>query len=140
MHDSTSTSTGVGGSNAYSPSTTYRYELAVLLPDDWKGRIRYRLIFPLYLAGVNVPDGFVTDGASVPRWAWPVFPPVGRYFAAAVVHDYVLSLGLDWPAANDLFRRALVELEIAGWRLRLLVGAVRVYGVWRRLLEMKHIE
>lgn len=119
--------------DAYSASTTLRYELAVLLPDDWRGRVRYRIVFGIYLAGVKVPGGFVTDGASVPRWAWPIFPPVGRYFAAAVVHDYVLSLGVDWPTANSIFRRALEELEIAGWRLRLLVAAVRVYGLWRRL-------
>ena len=35
-----------------------------------------------------VPKGTKTDGASVPRFAWTLFPPfTGKYRIAAVVHD-----------------------------------------------------
>ena len=33
--------------------------------------------------------GFITDGASVPRILWPLFPSWGRYSRAAVIHDYL---------------------------------------------------
>lgn len=108
-----------------------RYELVAILPRDWKGRVVYKLAGPMTLAGVTVPAGFESDGASVPRWAWPLFPPVGRYFAAAVVHDYLLWGNAEWTRANAAFRRALVELDISGWRLFLLVASVRIYGWWQ---------
>ena len=38
---------------------------------------------------VNVPTGFVTDLASIPRPFWSVFPKTGRYAYAAIVHDYL---------------------------------------------------
>lgn len=38
---------------------------------------------------IEVPAGFVTDGASVPRLLWPLFPSWGRYSRAAVIHDYL---------------------------------------------------
>lgn len=38
---------------------------------------------------INVPKGFVTDLASVPRFLWPLFPPFGTYTRAAVLHDFL---------------------------------------------------
>ena len=38
---------------------------------------------------VEVPEGFVTDLASIPRVFWEVLRPEGRYAYAAVVHDYL---------------------------------------------------
>ena len=39
---------------------------------------------------VVVPAGFLTDGASVPRFLWSVFPCWGSYSRASVVHDYLV--------------------------------------------------
>ena len=36
-----------------------------------------------------VPQGFVTDFASVPRVFWIAFPACSKYTPAAVVHDYL---------------------------------------------------
>ena len=41
---------------------------------------------------IVVPEGFVTDFASVPRVFWDIAPPWGWYAAAAVVHDYLYSV------------------------------------------------
>src|SRR5262245_22776830 len=38
---------------------------------------------------IVVPDGFVTDFASIPRAFWTIYPRTGRYQWAAVVHDYL---------------------------------------------------
>ncbi len=41
-----------------------------------------------YLRGVVIaPRGFQTDLASIPRFFWRVYPPVGSYDKAAVIHD-----------------------------------------------------
>ena len=37
---------------------------------------------------VDVPAGFQTDIASVPRPFWPWLPRWGRYGNAAILHDY----------------------------------------------------
>jgi len=94
----------------------------------------YRLCEPLRLAGVKVPEGFVTDGASVPRLLWWLFPPTGRYFTAAVVHDWLLERGTPWKEANRIFYRALKEQGVPGWVSGLMFAAVTVHG-WRRQLE-----
>ena len=37
----------------------------------------------------NVPNGYKTDGASVPAALWALYPPfTGSYRSAAVIHDY----------------------------------------------------
>ena len=38
---------------------------------------------------IVVPRGFVTDLASTPKSIWSVYPPFGKYLAAAVLHDYL---------------------------------------------------
>ena len=53
---------------------------------------------------IEVPAGFETDFASVPRLFWRVVPPWGRYSPAAVVHDYLYHTGkVSRLAADRLF-------------------------------------
>jgi len=40
---------------------------------------------------IEVPAGFLTDYASVPRILWNLIPPTGKYTYAAVVHDYLYA-------------------------------------------------
>lgn len=42
---------------------------------------------------ITVPAGFVTDLASIPRWAWTVLPPDGPWVKGAIIHDYLYSTG-----------------------------------------------
>lgn len=41
---------------------------------------------------ITVPAGFITDGASVPRFLWALLPSWGSYSRAAVVHDFLCAL------------------------------------------------
>jgi len=99
----------------------------IILPRRTFEPTLYRLVSRLDLAGVSVPIGFVTDGASVPRMLWWLFPPVGRYFLAAVVHDYLLVTKKDWRYANKKFHEALKEQGVAPWVRATLFSAVQVY-------------
>jgi hypothetical protein len=38
---------------------------------------------------ISVPPGFITDLASIPRWAWIILPPDGPWVKAAIIHDYL---------------------------------------------------
>jgi hypothetical protein len=42
---------------------------------------------------IEVPVGFETDFASVPRGLWNFFPPTGPYGKAAVIHDWLYQGG-----------------------------------------------
>lgn len=83
------------------------------------------------MAGYRVPAGFISDGATVPRIAWAIFPPVGRYLTAAIIHDHALINGLGWTVANDLFDQVLRDLDIVGWRRMVLVSSARLTAAWQ---------
>jgi len=106
----------------------------IVLPQRLFERTRYRLQRPLTLCGITVPAGFVSDGASVPRMFWWLFPPVGRYMAAAILHDWLLETGTPWPVANGYFLRALREQGVERWAAYVMYAAVSVYGAAKRLL------
>ena len=83
---------------------------------------------------IEVPIGFQTDFASVPRPLWWLFPRWGRYGNAAVIHDFCY-----WEQkrarreADDIFREAMQVLGVAKWKVCLMHRAVRWFGwsAWR---------
>jgi len=38
---------------------------------------------------IIIPNGFVFDGSSSPRFLWAVLPSYGDFFFAAIIHDYL---------------------------------------------------
>jgi len=80
-------------------------------------------------AVIEVPLGFVTDFASIPRALWIVFPPTGRYCAATVVHDYMYATARGtrkW--ADAVFYEAMGVLGVPHLQRRLMWLAVRAFG------------
>lgn len=83
---------------------------------------------------VDVPAGFVTDFASVPRLLWPLFPPWGRYGKAAVMHDYLYQAQPCSRALADLmFLRGMQVLGVGRVTRYAMYGAVRAAGwlIWK---------
>lgn len=62
--------------------------------------------YPLW--GITVPAGFSTDFASVPKLAQAIYPPMGYYGNAAVLHD--------WLCVNFHTGLQTVKLPISRWR------------------------
>lgn len=87
-----------------------------------------------------IPIGFATDYASIPHILWNILPPVGRYDAAAVVHDYLYQNGKVWgheltrANADAILNEAMGVLKVAPWQRRLIYAGVRVGGwvTWNR--------
>jgi hypothetical protein len=71
-----------------------------------------------------VPRGFQTDFASVPRWAYSIFPPTDLYDAATTLHDAGYGHALYTP---DHQRVHLIK----DWTDRLFYEAMRASGVGR---------
>ena len=83
---------------------------------------------------VTVPEGFVTDLASVPRplW-WLIAPHDPQYAAAAVLHDYLCTWdGFDPMTAHAIFLDALLILGVERWKAMAMYLAVITFNSARR--------
>ncbi|MEQ9406890.1 MAG: DUF1353 domain-containing protein [Fuerstiella sp.] len=110
---------------------------------DGRIQLEQPLYQPIWLSeGVEfrviVPEGFVSDGASIPRWLWPVLgPPVGnRHLIPAIVHDWLCVRGETYHErvlSDAVFFKLLAEYEVPRWKRTVMYLAVRCYGrfVWR---------
>lgn len=99
--------------------------------DDTDWRLEEQVVYAGRTDTFTVPEGTLTDFASVPRvFAWLV-PKYGRYTAAAVLHDHLVRV--ERPAgrisprdADGLFRRAMRELGVPFLQRWFMWGAVRL--------------
>lgn len=121
---------------------------------DWHGGKRWVLTRPLVYQGERqtfvVPVGFVTDFASVPRILMSLVPPIGTWTRAAVLHDWLCTVGIELGLvssrdADGIFRRVMRE-EGVNFVLRWLMWVavrwaafnndLRRPGTWRDLTLM----
>ena len=83
---------------------------------------------------VQVPFGFESDGASVPRFLWNIYPPFGKYLEAAVIHDWFCVLGhagtspISSQDAAKLFLEIMEVLGVGKWKRIKMYLAVRIFG------------
>jgi hypothetical protein len=96
--------------------------------------MEWRLVQPLFYATkdaevVQIPAGFITDLASIPRALHAVIPVNGRHRPAAILHDYLYVVqDRSRKAADSLFLEAM-ELGGVRWTQRyVMYHAVRVGG------------
>ena len=78
---------------------------------------------------VDVPVGFVTDFASIPRPLWWLFPTWGRYGNAAVIHDFCYwDQGRSRSESDRIFLQAMEVLRVRWVTRHLLHVNVRLFG------------
>lgn len=84
---------------------------------------------------VEVPEGFITDFASTPRLLYPIFPPIGKYNKAAMVHDFLYNkncpLKLTRKQCDQFFLQGMEVLEVPKWKRIAMYLAVRLMGAKR---------
>lgn len=111
------------------------------LPDGRKSRLYQDYIREINGYCITVPKGFITDGASVPRVFWILFPPQGKYTPAAIIHDYLYSkfndTGINRTLADKIFLFIMEELGVGFLRRKAMYRAVRSFGEpsWKAKLE-----
>ena len=99
------------------------------MPDGRKWRLVYSFRYRTNGRLIAVPSGFITDFASVPFPLWWLIPSWGKDGKAAVVHDYLYQeKTVTRKEADDIFREAMIELGVSGWRVFLMYWAVRLFG------------
>lgn len=93
-------------------------------------RLLGRLGYSSDLIGqVDVPQGFVTDLASVPRLPVAYFLAGGLAHAAAVVHDWLYTTHqVKRATADAVFREACQACGVSAWRAWVMWLGVRAGG------------
>ena len=80
---------------------------------------------------INVPIGFHTDFASIPRPLWAIFPRWGKYGNAAVIHDYLYwEQSHNRKESDDILLEGMVVLEVGYFTRYAIYWAVRLGGWW----------
>jgi len=102
----------------------------------WSQRAKWELLqdYTSINGSITVPEGFITDGASIPRLARNFFSPTGRYFGAAIIHDYILITEKDWIKANREFEAELTGLGITSSRKTFLMAGVKTYAMFLKAI------
>ena len=76
---------------------------------------------------VEVPKGFITDFASVPRPFWIIFPQDGPYTQASVLHDYLYFKPMYTRYKTDyIFYEAMGVLGVPQWTRSIMHTSVRM--------------
>lgn len=91
---------------------------------------------------VTVPEGFLTDGASIPKIFQWLLPPFGEYAQAATLHDWLCehyyvyhdtddfhptTLPVDRKEIDRIMYEAMRVLGVAKWRRTLIQGGLDTY-------------
>lgn len=84
---------------------------------------------------LTVEEGYVCDGASVPRIAWWFMPPDGLHRAASYLHDRfydeqgnVGSIHFSRVQCDIMFYDLMVQAGVAPWRAWIAFSFVRMFG------------
>lgn len=89
---------------------------------------------------VYVPEGFLSDLASVPKWVERFIPHDGPYAPAAIVHDILCEhatifkngepVFVSYNTAHDIFKEAMGVLKIKWLLKNIIYWSVKVYFWW----------
>lgn len=77
----------------------------------------------------KIPRGFITDGLTIPRFLWWIFPPsYSPGYVAAVFHDFCYAemygeVSKEW--ADEAFRLLMLDSGAPNWVARAFWLAVR---------------
>lgn len=80
---------------------------------------------------IVVPIGFVTDGASIPKFLWSIVgsPWSGGYADGAVIHDWIYHKNLfKRKECDQIFNEANKFLKVPAWKRFVIYQALRIFG------------
>lgn len=111
--------------------------------DRWK--VYKTFIYQIGHKGSNnlvvVPEGFITDGASIPRFLWVfVGHPFAEYAQAAVLHDFLYSRKyFPRKECDEIFREAMGVLGVVALKIMAMYQGVRKFGwiPWNRSIRRR---
>ena len=78
-----------------------------------------------------VPEGYLSNGFSCPRFLWPLISPAidSRTLRSACGHDWLYECHVvSRKEADQWFRDSLIESRFPRWKAELSYIGVRVFG------------
>lgn len=92
---------------------------------------------------VDVETGFLTDGATIPRFLWWLLPPIDEYSQATTLHDklcrtYTITRVVNGIATevkisrkriDEILKEAMEVLEVTPWKKEAIILGVNTYRV-----------
>jgi len=78
---------------------------------------------------VQIPIGFTSDFASIPRILWSIAPPIGQYSAAAWIHDWLYWVQVTTRTEADaIFNEAMTISCVGSVKRAIIFRMVRLFG------------
>lgn len=121
--------------------------------DYWRVAEGYRYYIGTYGSNryVEVPAGFLTDGATIPRALWWLLPPMGEYSQATTLHDYLCStyeitvvengvptqVRITRKEIDDILTEAMEVLGVTAWKEFVINAGVDFYRIMTDPTEPK---
>lgn len=90
---------------------------------------------------VTVPEGFVTDFASIPRAFWSILPTDGPYVFAAIIHDFLYwSQTTSRDEADLVLKYAMQDFKVGNTTIETIYSGVRIGGgfSWQENARLKN--
>lgn len=94
---------------------------------------------------IQVPYGYLTDGASVPGLFQNIVSPWGPWGQAAVGHDILCEyltiseegkpVSITRKQADDYLLEMMTVLDVPAWRREVIYSAVRAYAITCRVTQ-----
>ena len=92
---------------------------------------------------VDVETGFVTDGATIPRFLWWLLPPIGEYSQACTLHDKLCTtytiieivngvhteVAVSRKEIDTILDEAMGVLEVTAWKRKTIMAGVNLYRI-----------
>lgn len=101
----------------------------IIPPRHWWQRPKISLTQGIHVCGYDIPPGFVTDGATVPRILWPIAHPWGKGLEAAILHDWLLRTQADRYHADREYHGALLWYGVKPGAALAMYAAVRLWSL-----------
>lgn len=107
----------------------FRTDPPLYIGDGFQWRLGGPLLWETEREAIAVPEGFLTDLASIPRLAQWIIPVNGTHRRAAILHDYLFVIqDRDRASVDRLFLEAM-KADGVSWLTRTtMYSAVRVGG------------
>ena len=88
---------------------------------------KFKVMKEIKYKDITIPFGYKTDGASVPRPFYILFPPNRTdYLPCAIIHDWLCDKE-EYKKADKYFKECLCELKVDKFSRVAMYSAVRLY-------------
>lgn len=101
----------------------------------WRVASTFTLRSTVLKMDLIIPENFVTDLASIPRWLWWLLSPSDKYAKGAIGHDYLYR----WQRttrhqADDALLEWMLDAQCSPWQWLAIWAFVRMFGgiAWRK--------